>query len=113
MPERSETVSASDAYCGSGGVGSLQDMDPVAHYSIIQPKEVPMSAEQAKAFIERMKTDEAFREKVLAIEEASGRIACIQSEGYDCSPEEVNDVIQDVSGVAAGKCCWWCPSRLH
>ena len=27
-----------------------------------------MSVEQAKAFIERMKTDEAFREKVMSIE---------------------------------------------
>jgi predicted ribosomally synthesized peptide with nif11-like leader len=50
-----------------------------------------MSVEHAKAFIERMKTDDAFRERVMAIEDAAGRIACIRGEGYDCTVEEIND----------------------
>ena len=57
-----------------------------------------MSVEQAKAFIERMKTDEAFREKVLAIEDAAGRIACIQGEGFDCTAEEINEGAQECLG---------------
>ncbi|NTU52272.1 MAG: Nif11-like leader peptide family natural product precursor [Chlorobiaceae bacterium] len=60
-----------------------------------------MSVEQAKAFIERMKTDEAFREKVMSIEDAAGRIACIRSEGYDCTEQEINEEAQVVGGVAA------------
>ncbi|NTU54158.1 MAG: Nif11-like leader peptide family natural product precursor [Chlorobiaceae bacterium] len=51
-----------------------------------------MSVEQAKAFIEKMKTDEAFREKVMNIEDAAGRIACIQNEGFSCTAEEINEV---------------------
>ena len=47
--------------------------------------EVPMSVEQAKAFIDPMKMDDAFREKMMAIENADGRIACIQAEEFDCT----------------------------
>ena len=60
-----------------------------------------MSVEQAKAFIERMKSDEVFREKVMAIEDAAGRIACIQGEGFDCTAEEMNDAAAD--GMELGK----------
>jgi predicted ribosomally synthesized peptide with nif11-like leader len=66
-----------------------------------------MSVEQAKAFIEKMKTDEAFREKVMSIEDAAGRIACIQSEGFECTEEEINEVVQDGeggSGAVGGFC---------
>ena len=66
-----------------------------------------MSAEQAKAFIERMKTDEAFREKVMAIEDAAGRIACIQNEGYDCSEQELNDEAQIAPECGGGWCRAW------
>ncbi|NTU52273.1 MAG: Nif11-like leader peptide family natural product precursor [Chlorobiaceae bacterium] len=55
-----------------------------------------MSVEQAKAFIEKMKTDEAFREKVMAIEDTAGRIACIRGEGFECTEEEINEVAQEV-----------------
>ena len=61
-----------------------------------------MSVEQAKAFIERMKSDEAFREKVLAIEDAAGRLACIRGEGFECSLEEINEMDESFTGVEAG-----------
>ena len=61
-----------------------------------------MSVEQAKAFIERMKTDDAFREKVMAIEDAAGRIACIQNEGYACTEQEINDEAQIAPDAAGG-----------
>ena len=65
-----------------------------------------MSLEQAKAFIERMKTDDAFREKVLAIEAVTGRLACIQAEGFDCTPEEINEAgWAEVEGVL-GRGLW-------
>ena len=58
-----------------------------------------MSVEQAKAFIERMKSDEAFREKVMAIEDAAGRLACIQGEGFDCEAEEINEAVGALAGT--------------
>ncbi len=48
-----------------------------------------MSQEQAKAFVERMKSDEAFAARVLAVEEGEQRLAFIRAEGYDCSAEEI------------------------
>ena len=72
-----------------------------------------MSVEQAKAFIERLKTDEAFREKVMAIEDAAGRIACIRVEGFECTEAEINEVGTEGTsdGVAAGW-CRHCQGRL-
>ena len=63
-----------------------------------------MSVEQAKSFIDRMKTDDAFREKFMAIEGTAGRIVCIQAEGFECTPEEINEVTGVIWGaeVAAG-----------
>ncbi|TCD47034.1 Nif11-like leader peptide family natural product precursor [Chlorobium sp. N1] len=73
-----------------------------------------MSREQAKAFIERMKTDDAFHRKIMAIEDPEERIACIRSEGFSCTADEINDVAQDGSGnpgsVMAGALPSWCGS---
>jgi predicted ribosomally synthesized peptide with nif11-like leader len=72
-----------------------------------------MSVEQAKAFIEKMKTDEAFREKVMSIEDAAGRIACIQSEGFECTEEEINEVAQEgADGIAGGTFGYCRPAKL-
>ncbi|NTU68896.1 MAG: Nif11-like leader peptide family natural product precursor [Chlorobiaceae bacterium] len=61
-----------------------------------------MSVEQAKAFIEKMKTDEAFREKIMAIETPEERLKAIKEAGYDCSADEVNEAgaarVEDASG---------------
>ena len=65
-----------------------------------------MSLEQAKALIERMKTDEAFREKVMAIEDAAGRIACIQNEGYECTEKEISDEVQVPPDAVGGGWGW-------
>nr|WP_049752353.1 Nif11-like leader peptide family RiPP precursor [Pelodictyon luteolum] len=40
-----------------------------------------------------MKTDDAFREKILAVEDIAGKIAFIKSEGFDCTGEEVDEVM--------------------
>ncbi len=48
-----------------------------------------MSQGQAKAFVERMKSDEAFAARVLAVEEGEQRLAFIRAEGYDCSAGEL------------------------
>jgi predicted ribosomally synthesized peptide with nif11-like leader len=56
-----------------------------------------MSVEQARLFIERMKSDEAFAKRVLAIEDVAARLACIQSEGFDCSEAEIKGVSGELS----------------
>ena len=48
-----------------------------------------MSEEAAQAFIERMKSDEDFRAKVMAEEDMDARMALIVAEGFDCSAEEI------------------------
>ena len=67
-----------------------------------------MSLDQARLFIERMKSDEAFAKRVMAIEDVAGRLACIQSEGFDCSEAEIKEVSgelsdQDLDAAAGGK----------
>ncbi len=56
-----------------------------------------MSLDQAKAFIEKMKSDKAFREKVLAIEDVAGRLQLINSEGFTCTNEEIKAVSAELS----------------
>jgi len=48
-----------------------------------------MSQEAARALVERMKDDEAFREEVLSAEDAAARLVIVNAEGFDCSAEEI------------------------
>jgi predicted ribosomally synthesized peptide with nif11-like leader len=66
-----------------------------------------MSQDHAKACIEKMKTDDAFRARVLAVEGLAARMQVINAEGFACSAEEIeaasaelNDA--DLSRVAGG-----------
>ncbi|WP_449258991.1 Nif11-like leader peptide family natural product precursor [Chlorobium limicola] len=64
-----------------------------------------MSVEHAKAFIEKMKTDEAFREQIMAIETPEERLKAIGAAGFDCTGEEINEVsgeLQNREGGAGG-----------
>ena len=56
-----------------------------------------MSLDQARLFIENMKSDEAFAKRVMAIEDVAARLACIQSEGFDCSESEIKEVAGELS----------------
>ena len=56
-----------------------------------------MSLDQARAFIEKMKSDVAFKERVLAIEDVAERFNVINSEGFDCSEEEIKEVAGELS----------------
>jgi predicted ribosomally synthesized peptide with nif11-like leader len=47
-----------------------------------------MTENDLRAFIERMKTDEAFATRVLAVEGAEERQSFIRGEGYDCGADE-------------------------
>jgi predicted ribosomally synthesized peptide with nif11-like leader len=82
-------------------------------------RDAVMSLDQARLFIEKMKSDEAIAKRVMAIEDVAGRMACIQSEGFDCSEAEIKEVSGELSDdeldqAAGGKCggysgsnCWW------
>jgi predicted ribosomally synthesized peptide with nif11-like leader len=65
-----------------------------------------MSAEQAKAFVEKMKSDEAFRARVMAEEDVEARMALIGAEGFDCSAADIAALQElgevELSGVAGG-----------
>ncbi|NTU54154.1 MAG: Nif11-like leader peptide family natural product precursor [Chlorobiaceae bacterium] len=61
-----------------------------------------MSTEHAKAFIEKMKTDEAFREKIMAIETPEERLKAIGAAGFPCNGEEINEAAADFGETAGG-----------
>ena len=74
-----------------------------------------MSMEQAKAFIERMKTDDAFREKIVAIETLEGRLTAIKDAGFNCTAKEINeagDDFGDFGECSGGKCKYAPPCSL-
>ncbi len=51
-----------------------------------------MSIESAKAFLERMKTDEDFRKEVGEIATAEERMAFVTAAGFDFTKEELKNV---------------------
>ena len=68
-----------------------------------------MSIESAKAFIERMKTDEEFNNRVSTAEDQKARIALVKAEGFDFSVEDINAVKSELTGddldaIAGGGC---------
>ncbi len=69
-----------------------------------------MSVDHAKAFVEKMKSDEAFRERVMAEEDVEARMALIVAEGFDCSAQEIGALRElgeaQLDGVAGGGWCY-------
>ena len=65
-----------------------------------------MSVEQTQMFLEKMKSDEAFRARVLAEEDVEARMALIGAEGFDCSAEEIAALQElgeaELSGAVGG-----------
>jgi len=65
-----------------------------------------MSEDRARAFVEKMKSDDAFRAKVMAEEDVAARMAPIGAEGFDCSAEEIGALQElgeaELDGVAGG-----------
>ena len=65
-----------------------------------------MSKKAAQELIEKMKSDEAFRERVMAVEDVEARMALIGAEGFDCSAEEIGALQElgeaELSGVVGG-----------
>ncbi len=58
-----------------------------------------MSLDQARSFIEKMKSDVAFSERVMAVEDVDARLAYIQSKGYECSEAEIKEVSGELNDV--------------
>ncbi len=56
-----------------------------------------MSQTAAKAFVERMKTDEVFKTKIMAVSDPDARIKLIQAEGFDCTAEDIGMLAEEVS----------------
>ena len=48
-----------------------------------------MSEQAAQAFIARMKTDEVFRDKAMAVDDTAARMELIRAEGFDCTADEI------------------------
>ena len=72
-----------------------------------------MSIESAKAFIERMKTDEAFAKQVESQKDKEERMKFVSEQGFNFSEQEVQQVAKEISdddleNVAGG--LW---NRLH
>ena len=67
-----------------------------------------MSAESAKAFVERMKTDQEFADRVMMASNRETRMEIVNDAGYEFTPEEM-DVVreqlsdEDLDAVAGGK----------
>lgn len=73
-----------------------------------------MSQESAKAFINRMKTDENFRKKVISHADVESRKAFVFGEGFDFTAEELKkqgaelseDDLEKVSAGGSGMAGW-------
>ncbi|MFC1679842.1 Nif11-like leader peptide family natural product precursor [Elusimicrobiota bacterium] len=56
-----------------------------------------MSLESAKAFIDRIKTDEEFAKKVAACKDAETRMALATAEGFEFTAEQIKDASSELS----------------
>lgn len=68
-----------------------------------------MSMESAKSFVERMKTDEDFRNKVNECKDGETRMALVRQKGFDFTEEEVKQFSKELSdevldALAGGGC---------
>lgn len=64
-----------------------------------------MSVEQAKAFIEKMKTDEAFREKIMAIETLTIALKLSRMQGLNARSKRLTKWT-----ALPGKVAWLLPT---
>ncbi len=56
-----------------------------------------MSIESAKMFLEKIQSDEEFKNKIGALESKAERIELIKGEGFDFTEEEFNQVRKELS----------------
>ena len=71
-----------------------------------------MSVDQARAFIEKMKSDGAFRDRIMAIEAVDARLAAASDAGFEFTEAEIKEVKSELNDdeldrAAGGKAyCW-------
>ena len=56
-----------------------------------------MSVDQARAFIEKMKSDGAFRDRIMAIEAVDARLAAARDAGFVFTEAEINEVKSELN----------------
>ncbi len=59
-----------------------------------------MSQQAAQACVERMKTDDAFREKVMAAESIDERMEIINAAGFTCTADEIKAHADELADAA-------------
>ena len=69
-----------------------------------------MSTESAKAFVERVKTDEDFAKRVAEAASREERAEIVKAEGFDFTAEELKELtnelsVEDLEAVAGGSWC--------
>ena len=62
-----------------------------------QPVENIMSLDQARAFLEKMKSDEAFRNGIVAIEDVDARLVAASEAGFEFTEDELKEVQRELS----------------
>jgi len=77
-----------------------------------------MSVDQARAFIEKMKSDEAFCDRIMAIEAVDARLAAASDAGFEFTEAEINEVKSELNDdeldrVAAGGIAFFEALRCH
>jgi predicted ribosomally synthesized peptide with nif11-like leader len=68
-----------------------------------------MSIKQAIALIDKMKTDDSFRLRILAIEDLAQRMHAIQEEGFSCTIEEIQKASAEIGSwgnISGGTWMW-------
>ncbi len=55
-----------------------------------------MSFESAKAFIEKINTDEDFRNKVIACKDPESRMAFVKSQGFDFTADDITQAKREL-----------------
>jgi len=59
-----------------------------------------MSLESAKAFVEKINTDEDFRNKVTEFKDTESRMAFVKSQGFDFTPDDIEKAKGELSEEA-------------
>ena len=77
-----------------------------------------MSQESAKAVIDKMKTDEEFRNKIMEVEGVDQRIKLINDEGFEVTRADLGSESNRLTGeelelVAGGKWDTCCRGQVH
>ena len=68
-----------------------------------------MSVDQARAFIEKMKSDEEFRDRIMAIEAVDARLAAASDAGFEFTEAEINEVKSELNDDELDRAAGGCP----